>query len=255
MSLLERVQTINIFFKENIGQVALPVFCSLLVDEMNANVFIIDTDNVVLSHAKIANMNCELFERQLSTKSFPLANIDQLLSMKNVTTKNINGNECVLSNDFFCEIAAKSIMIIPITVQHERVASVVLARYEDFFSDDEQLLGEVVGTLLSIEFLFRQLEVDKQEARKNNMVEIALDALSYSEAEAARHVFNELDGTEGFLVASRIADKAGITRSVIVNALRKLESAGVIESRSLGMKGTYIKVLNDKLLEQLNLEG
>lgn len=43
----------------------------------------------------------------------------------------------------------------------------------------------------------------------------------------------------------------GITRSVIVNALRKLESAGVIESRSLGMKGTYIKVLNDKFLNAL----
>ncbi|HBM75829.1 MAG TPA: GTP-sensing pleiotropic transcriptional regulator CodY, partial [Clostridiaceae bacterium] len=38
---------------------------------------------------------------------------------------------------------------------------------------------------------------------------------------------------------------------VIVNALRKLESAGVIESRSLGMKGTHIKILNDKLLEEL----
>jgi transcriptional pleiotropic repressor len=33
--------------------------------------------------------------------------------------------------------------------------------------------------------------------------------------------------------------------------LRKLESAGVIESRSLGMKGTFIKVLNDKFLEEL----
>ena len=37
----------------------------------------------------------------------------------------------------------------------------------------------------------------------------------------------------------------GITRSVIVNALRKFESAGIIESRSSGMKGTYIKVCNE----------
>ena len=65
------------------------------------------------------------------------------------------------------------------------------------------------------------------------------------------HIFEELDGNEGLLVASKIADRVGITRSVIVNALRKLESAGVIESRSLGMKGTYIKVLNDKFLAEL----
>jgi len=55
------------------------------------------------------------------------------------------------------------------------------------------------------------------------------------------------------LVASKIADEAGITRSVIVNALRKFESAGIIESRSLGMKGTYIKVLNEHIFEELDL--
>ena len=59
-------------------------------------------------------------------------------------------------------------------------------------------------------------------------------------------------GDEGLLVASKIADRVGITRSVIVNALRKFESAGVIESRSLGMKGTYIRVLNDRLFDELD---
>jgi len=82
-------------------------------------------------------------------------------------------------------------------------------------------------------------------------VQIAIDTLSYSELEAIEHIFDELDGEEGLLVASKVADRVGITRSVIVNALRKFESAGVIESRSLGMKGTYIKILNDYLLEDL----
>ena len=53
------------------------------------------------------------------------------------------------------------------------------------------------------------------------------------------------------MVASKVADRVGITRSVIVNALRKFESAGVIESRSSGMKGTYIKVLNDVVFDEL----
>ena len=81
---------------------------------------------------------------------------------------------------------------------------------------------------------------------------MAISTLSYSEYEAVLHIFEELNGEEGLLIASKIADKAGITRSVIVNALRKFESAGVIETRSLGMKGTYIKVLNEHLLEELN---
>ena len=69
--------------------------------------------------------------------------------------------------------------------------------------------------------------------------------------EAITHIFEELEGNEGILVASKIADRVGITRSVIVNALRKFESAGVIESRSSGMKGTYIKVLNDVIFDEL----
>ena len=39
---------------------------------------------------------------------------------------------------------------------------------------------------------------------------------------------------------------------MVVNALRKFESAGVIESRSSGMKGTYIKVLNDAIYSELD---
>ncbi|HHQ0052091.1 TPA: GTP-sensing pleiotropic transcriptional regulator CodY, partial [Listeria monocytogenes] len=89
------------------------------------------------------------------------------------------------------------------------------------------------------------------EARSRAVVQMAISSLSYSELEAIEHIFDELNGKEGLLVASKIADRVGITRSVIVNALRKLESAGVIDSRSLGMKGTFIRVLNDKFLVEL----
>ena len=83
------------------------------------------------------------------------------------------------------------------------------------------------------------------------MVQQALAALSYSELVAAERVFNELKTKEGLIVTSKIADRVNIARSVIVNALRKLKSAGVIETHSLGMKGTYLKVLNMNLLDQL----
>ena len=68
-----------------------------------------------------------------------------------------------------------------------------------------------------------------------------------------KNIYNleELEGNEGVLVASKIADRFGITRSVVVNALRKLESAGVVETRSSGMKGTYIKVVNDFIFDEI----
>jgi transcriptional pleiotropic repressor len=95
-------------------------------------------------------------------------------------------------------------------------------------------------------------EENAEESRKLQVVRSAIGTLSFSEMEAITHVFDELNGMEGILVASKIADRVGITRSVIVNALRKFESAGVIESRSSGMKGTYIKVLNDAVFEEID---
>ena len=92
---------------------------------------------------------------------------------------------------------------------------------------------------------------EEEEERLKEAVNMALSTLSYSEMDAVNKIFAELKGDEGLLVASKIADKSGITRSVIVNALRKLESAGVIESRSLGMKGTRIKIINEFLREEI----
>ncbi|MGD6463432.1 GTP-sensing pleiotropic transcriptional regulator CodY, partial [Xanthomonas citri pv. citri] len=134
--------------------------------------------------------------------------------------------------------------IVPIVGGGERLGTLVLARLGQEFLDDDLILAEYSSTVVGMEILREKAEEIEEEARSKAVVQMAISSLSYSELEAIEHIFEELNGTEGLLVASKIADRVGITRSVIVNALRKLESAGVIESRSLGMKGTYIKVLN-----------
>ena len=75
-------------------------------------------------------------------------------------------------------------------------------------------------------------------------VPAALKSLSFSEELALMEILSALPDADGrLLVASQVADRVGITRSVIVNALSKMESAGIIKSHSLGQKGTHIKVL------------
>ena len=96
-------------------------------------------------------------------------------------------------------------------------------------------------------------ENDLENAKKSNL-EMAINSLSRSEFEAVHYIFDNFEGIDGIVIASRIADNIGITRSVIVNALRKLESAGVIYSKSSGMKGTYVKIQNEYLKEMLENE-
>ena len=140
---------------------------------------------------------------------------------------------------------------VPIIGGGTRLGTLVLAKFDNFFTDEDLVLGEYGATVVGMEILRARTEKMEEEARKRAAVQIALGTLSYSEMDAVQHIFEQLEGEEGLLVASKIADRVGITRSVIVNALRKFESAGVIESKSLGMKGTYIRVLNDRLLEEL----
>ena len=124
-------------------------------------------------------------------------------------------------------------------------------KQHEMYEIDDIILSEYGTTVVGLEMLRSVNEESAEETRKEHIVQSAISTLSYSELEAIIHIFEELNGSEGILVASKIADRVGITRSVIVNALRKFESAGVIESRSSGMKGTYIKVVNDYVFTEL----
>ena len=141
--------------------------------------------------------------------------------------------------------------IVPVVGAARRVGSIVLVRLDSDFSDDELVLFEFVGTVVGMVIATAIDDAEEDEAEEKRMARSAIRSLSYSEILAMQHIFDELEGDEGLLVASRIADQAGITRSVIVNALRKLASANVIESRSLGMKGTYLRILNPEVRKEL----
>ena len=95
------------------------------------------------------------------------------------------------------------------------------------------------------------LSAVKSHLEQHDPITAALSAMSYSEEVALKAIFAKLPAEGGLLVASRIADLQGLARSVVVNALRKLDGAGVIQSASLGMKGTHIKVLVPNLRERV----
>ena len=142
--------------------------------------------------------------------------------------------------------------VVPIFGRGERLGSLVIAKASGEVTNEDLILVEQAAVAIGFELLREREAVAQEEARKRLMVKIAFSTLSYSELEAIVNILGELEGNEGLLVASKIADRVGITRSVIVNALRKFESADLIETRSLGMKGTFIKVKNEFLFDELH---
>ena len=143
-------------------------------------------------------------------------------------------------------------LIAPAVSSGRRVGSILVVGTGDEFPEDAWILTEYAATIVGMVIVHALDEEEEDEAVGKRMARSAINSLSYSEIRAMQHIFDELEGDEGVLVASRIADQAGITRSVVVNALRKLASADVIESRSLGMKGTYLRILNPEIRNELN---
>jgi transcriptional pleiotropic repressor len=173
----------------------------------------------------------------------------------NETAANLSVKEAAASFlDMDFPGASKEIWsVIPVYSGVERMATLIMCRYLRGFTEEELTLTEYGALVVAREVLKIKAEGVESDGRKRVAVQAALDSLSYSEREAIDCIFRKLSGVEGNLVASKIADEIGITRSVIVSALRKFESARIIQSKSLGMKGTYIKVLNEFLFSELNI--
>jgi transcriptional pleiotropic repressor len=148
-------------------------------------------------------------------------------------------------------VRGKERMIVPIIGRKDRVGTLLVSRDGQAFGEGDVVLAEYGATIIGMEIIRGQVDEQESEARTRAAAQSAVASLSFSELEAVEQILQELESLEGLLVASKIADRAGITRSVIVNALRKLECAGILEARSLGMKGTYIKVINDKIFAEI----
>ena len=224
----------------------------ILSDILEANVYIASRKGRVLGYALSGGFECDIINSEVvKERRFPKKYNDELLRVIE-TSENIKEiTDCVFDHVSECDYPDKISTVIPINTGGNRLGTLVVARFGKEFTTEDLILCEYSATVVGMEILRATTEEIEEDARKKSVVQMAIGTLSYSEKEAMEHIFAELDGMEGLLVASKIADRVGITRSVIVNALRKFESAGVIESRSLGMKGTHIKILNEKLMEEL----
>lgn len=253
-NLLEKTRAINKLLQKAAGHpVDFEEMADVLTENIGANTYIVGRRGKILGHSFVDKFVCDTMKNIIdSSDSFPEDYNTGLLRISE-TRANFkqSSNQCVFQPGEACVYQDKVMTLVPVAGGGERLGTLILAKFSQPFTNADLVLAEYGATVVGIEILRVKAERVEEEARKKAAVQIALGTLSYSELEAIEHIFEELEGDEGLLVASKIADRVGITRSVIVNALRKFESAGVIESKSLGMKGTYIRILNERLTDEL----
>lgn len=249
VQLLDKTRKINKLLHNNSShKVVFSDICRVMSDIVASNVLVISRKGKVLgvsAHPGVDEIS-ELVQDEVGGFVDGMFN-ERLLNVLS-TKENVNLETLGFEEDCAGKYQA---IIAPIDIAGERLGTLFLYKLDCHYDIDDIILCEYGATVVGLEMMRSVNEENAEENRKVHVVRAAIGTLSYSELEAIMHIFDELDGEEGILVASRIADRVGITRSVIVNALRKFESAGVIESRSSGMKGTYIKVLNDVVFDEL----
>ena len=250
VQLLDKTRKINkLLQKTGTQRVIFSDICEVMSDILKSNVLVLSKKGKLL-----AMYTRDGIDRIDELLTFSMGEVidDQLNErLLNILSTKENVNLATLGFTNAKNIDSIVGMVVPIDIAGERLGTLFLYRLDENYDIEDIILGEYGSTVVGLEVMRSINEENSEEARKTSVVKSAIGTLSFSEQEAIKHIFEELDGYEGILVASKIADRVGITRSVIVNALRKFESAGVIESRSLGMKGTYIKITNDILLEEI----
>lgn len=254
MALLNKMRKLNkILQRSGNDSIDFDDICRILSEEMDCNLYILSRTGKILGfETSLAFTSVDDYKSIIAERKFPDTYNDILMANLETSYNIESVDERVLNFEKGIDRNKKLTGLFPIIGNRKRIGTLLVNKFEERFTEEDLILCEAAATIVGLEILRSKQTEFEDESRKKAVVELAINTLSYSELEAIEHIFKELDGNEGLLVASKIADKVGITRSVIVNALRKFESAGVIKSRSLGMKGTHITILNDKLLEELN---
>ena len=239
VQLLDKTRKINkLLHNSSSSKVVFNDICQVLMETLSSNILVLSKKGKVLGVSicpgvdEIGHIDPLLNERFLGVLS-----TKENVNLQTLGFEHVPGNYQGIVN--------------PIDIAGERLGTLFMYRNDHPYDIEDIIVSEYGTTVVGLEMMRAVHDENAEEDRKQQIVKSAFSTLSFSELEAIIHIFDELDGDEGILVASKIADRVGITRSVIVNALRKFESAGVIESRSSGMKGTYIKVLNEVIFDEL----
>lgn len=249
VELLDKTRRIGRLLHEvNEGKVVFNDICRLLSDTLSSDILVVSRKGKLLGIGEAGHV--PRIEALLPVKvgEFLAPKLNERFLAVWSTKENVN-----LETLGFTENDARryTALIAPVEIAGDRLGTIFIYKMDEPYEIDDIILCEYATTVVGLEMLRAESEESAEEERKHQVVASAIRTLSLSEMEAIIAVFDSLSGHEGTLVAGRIADQVGITRSVIVNALRKFESAGVIESRSSGMKGTYIKVTNDVAFSEI----
>lgn len=248
--ILGRMRAVNrIFEKSSAGKLSYDQISEKLSEIMNANVYILSAKGKILGvYYEDIEDSTAVCDQQSNVQYMPEHENEEYLKIE----------ETVIREDAFSDLtffpkkaSHKPHMATPVYGGGIRQGTIVFARYNQSFDLEDIILAEHVATAIGVELERRKKRAIEEKNRKEAAAQLALEGLTYSEQVVVKDIILRMESDTELIVASKVADQAKVARTLVVSAIRKLEGAGMIESRSFGSKGTQIKLLNDKFRDKV----
>ena len=206
VQLLDKTRKINkLLHNNNSSKVVFTDICEVLTEILASNVLAFFICIKVSKKGKVLGVSTcegvpeihELLQDEVGEHIDPMLN-ERLLSILS-TKENVNLQTLGFTADVSQGYQA---IITPINIAGERLGTLFLYRKESMYEIDDIILSEYGTTVVGLEMLRSVNEESAEETRKEQIVQSAISTLSFSELEAIIHIFDELNGMEGILVAS-----------------------------------------------------
>ena len=252
VTLLDKTRKIGQLLHNNsAGKVAFSDICEVCSEILKSNVLVISFRGKLLGAA--TDSNTAVIDELITHKTGEL--IDEGLNGRFMRILSTQDNLNLLTLGFSRKKAEGSeryhACAVPIFMNGERLGTLFFYKNNGWYDIDDVILCEYAATVVGLEMM-RSMDTEQNaEEHMANGVRSAIDSLTASEKAAIKCLLKGAGTEERLIVAGQIAEESGVTRSVAVNAIRKLGSAGVIKTRSAGVKGTRVLVTNELILEEL----
>src|SRR5665647_2775276 len=125
--------------------------CNLLSDVLQCNVYIVSRKGKILGYNLSSGFECGIVKEEiLKIMRFPEDYNNSLLNINETKANLTNKNICVFQDNKECGIENKMSTIVPINGNRERLGTLLLARFDKEFTDDDLVLVEYSATIVGL---------------------------------------------------------------------------------------------------------
>ena len=207
VQLLDKTRKINkLLHNSSSSKVVFNDICQVLMETLSSNILVLSKKGKVLGVSLCPGVDeiTELIEDKVG------GYVDTLLNERFLGVLSTKENVNLQTLGFEHVSNSYQGIINPIDIAGERLGTVFMYRFDRPYDIEDIIVSEYGTTVVGLEMMRAVHEENAEEDRKQQVVKSAFNTLSFSELEAIIHIFDELDGDEGILVASKIADRVEV---------------------------------------------